>query len=550
MKKTKLFYGLTIINLIIPFGLTTCTSQNNFKQKEVKIKIFQTSDIHGWLMNSGSGQQDTYEYRLAYIANQINKARTDKQNYDDVLLVDGGDIYQGNVVSNKTNGNALRAYLDIMNYDAVCLGNHEFDWGVTQFAADKQATVPAYEIGDLSNDPDIPVLAANLYNADTNDHVDFTKQYSIVNKAGYKIALIGYIPDYSSDILEKRIAPYKIDDDIDNFTKIVQQVNSEEKPDLTIVVAHDEPKKIANKLSNQDVQFLTGGHDHKARTGIAKSSIPYMQADAFANGYATATITIKPNKEVICDEQDIQYFAIADDDKKIEMLYDNQDNVDSLDKDILNLSHIAWDSIKDAMTVELGFINQAISKKQKISGDEIATVAGNWITTLMKTAANTDIAFYNSGGIRTNFNIPSGQSTKTITTGDIYTMLPFNNSLLVYKLTPKQIANHIAKSYVNKNYGDQVSGLTYEYKTINEDEIEVVKLIISGKNVDINDESTVYSVCVSEYNATLQDSVFENIQPEKSEEQLVDNEAIINELKKQNNTLIDVDTSYRTKKIN
>jgi 2',3'-cyclic-nucleotide 2'-phosphodiesterase (5'-nucleotidase family) len=181
-----------------------------------------------------------------------------------------------------------------------------------------------------------------LYKANNpSEHVKFTKQYTIVNKVGYKIALIGYIPDYSLDILHKRIAPYKIDDDIDNFTKIVKQINSIEQPDLTIVVAHDKPQRLANKLFKQDVQFLTGGHDHNGRAGIAKSGIPYIQADAFANGYSTATITIKPNKEFICDEKDIEYIPITDDDEKIKLLYDNPENLNNLDKDILNLSHIS-----------------------------------------------------------------------------------------------------------------------------------------------------------------------------------------------------------------
>ena len=555
MKKPKLFLNFLLINFTIPFGICTCSNQNNINLKEVKIKIFETSDIHGWIMNTASGQEDTYEYRLSYIANQINKARADKQNYDDVLLIDGGDIYQGNVISNKTNGNALRAYLDIMKYDAVALGNHEFDWGVTDYCADKDATVPAYTIGNMSNDPNIPVLAANLYKAENpNEHVEFTKQYTIVNKAGYKIALIGYIPDYSSDILGKRIEPYKIDDNIDNFTKIIKQINNKEQPDVTIVVAHDEPEELANKLSNKDVQFLTGGHVHKGRAGIAKSSIPYIQADAMANGYATATITIMPNKTIVCSEQDVEYIPIANNIEKIKMLYDNQENVNNLDRDILNLSHIAWDSIKDDMMIKLGYIEQPISKKIKVPNDEIASVAGNWITTLMKAATNTDIAFYNSGGIRTNFDIPIGQSSRVITIGDIYSMLPFNNSLLVYKLTPKQIANHIAKSYVDSNYGDQVSGLTYEYKVINDNEIEVVKLMIGGKEVDINsnDKSDVYSVCFSEYNATLHDSVVENVIPEKIDKQLIDNETVIDQIKKQysDSQPITVDMTCRTKKIN
>ena len=71
----------------------------------------------------------------------MNEARADGQ-YDDVLLVDGGDLYQGMPVSNMSKGAAVIAALDAMDYDAVALGNHEFDWGVSEYCADADATLP------------------------------------------------------------------------------------------------------------------------------------------------------------------------------------------------------------------------------------------------------------------------------------------------------------------------------------------------------------------------------------------------------------------------
>ena len=90
------------------------------------IRVFETSDIHGYLLDTTGGEEDKFQYRLAYIAQVVNEARADGQ-YDDVLLVDGGDIYQGMPVSNMSMGAAMIAALDAMDYDAVALGNHEFD---------------------------------------------------------------------------------------------------------------------------------------------------------------------------------------------------------------------------------------------------------------------------------------------------------------------------------------------------------------------------------------------------------------------------------------
>lgn len=183
-----------------PYGQGRITIMKN--SEETRIAVYETSDIHGYLMDTSGGDENTFQYRLAYIAQVVNDARASEE-YDDVLLLDGGDIYQGMPVSNLTTGAALRAAFDAMDYDAAALGNHEFDWGVTAYCADEDATVPAYDIGGYAGDPDIPVLASNLYYADTGDRVDFTKDYVIVEKAGKRIAVIGYIDDYTMTIMSE-----------------------------------------------------------------------------------------------------------------------------------------------------------------------------------------------------------------------------------------------------------------------------------------------------------------------------------------------------------
>lgn len=99
------------------------------------LKLFETTDIHGYITDVSTYQEETFEYKLAYIANLVNQARANEA-YDDVILLDGGDIYQGTPHSDLTYGNYLRAAFDAMGYDAVALGNHEFDWDITKYAAD------------------------------------------------------------------------------------------------------------------------------------------------------------------------------------------------------------------------------------------------------------------------------------------------------------------------------------------------------------------------------------------------------------------------------
>ena len=87
---------------------------------ETRILVLETSDIHGWIMDASSGAESTFQYRGAYLAHIVNEARASDA-YDDVLLLDGGDLYQGCPVSNLLTGAPVRAFVDAMDYDAVSL---------------------------------------------------------------------------------------------------------------------------------------------------------------------------------------------------------------------------------------------------------------------------------------------------------------------------------------------------------------------------------------------------------------------------------------------
>ena len=512
------------------------------------IRVFETSDIHGYLLDNTAGEEAAFQYRLAYIAHVVNEARAGGQ-YDDVLLVDGGDLYQGMPASNMSKGAAVIAALDAMDYDAVALGNHEFDWGVSEYCADADATLPAYRIGDFAGDPEIPVLACNLYFADTQERVPFTKDYVIVEKAGLRVALIGYIPDYSITIMHEKIAPYVIKEDLSAFSRLVKEINDAERPDVTIVVAHADPVEVAAALSPEDVDLVTGGHTHEGIYGVAESGVPYIQSDCYAKGYASATIVIDGDGRVRIEEP--LYTSIITD---TEALFDTPENAGHLDPTVLTISHQAWDEIRDDMDEVLGYIDTPLEKEGYLGPRE--TSGGNWYTGMMLRAMASDgvvAAFYNGGGFRADITIPAGESRCDLTVGDVYAISPFNNFWMVYELTSEELARQIESAYLQGNFGDQMSGLTYTYinhGTKDQPDIEVVSITLSdGTEVDIHDSQTLYRVCTSSFSATLPGSVFEGKEPlYPLAEAPLDNLTLIHFLRQEardNEGYIAVDTSLR-----
>ena len=518
-------------------------------------EVFETTDVHGYLLDTSSGDESTFQYRLAYIANVVNNAKTAN---DGVLLFDSGDIYQGTPVSNLTYGNALRAAFDVMDYDAVSLGNHEFDWDVAKYAA-TDGTMAAYEIGEYKGDSDIPVLAYNLYDTGTTNRSSIVKDYTIVEKEGVKTAVIGYIPDYSMDIMAAKIAPYDIDEDYTKLNAKIDEVIEKEDPDIVMVLAHASPKGVAEAVDASKVDLVMGGHSHAVSYGKTEKGVTYIQGNCQAQGYATARILYNTKTGTV-EVQNPTY--VKNPDKTA--LYDTEKNAAHLDATVMAVSHAAWDAVKDEMEEVLGTVDQSITRRKNI-GNSTSTIAGNWLTGLMLDATkdlDTVIAFTNSGGIRCDLMMADGATTRDITVGDIYTITPFGNRLLTFDATGAEIAATVNNAFKNANYGDQFSGMVVTYVstpgTPSEDgrparDTKTVTSITldDGTVVDINDNTKTYRIVINEYCATLPGSVFENKTPVQNiNEAPIDNLSAIESLRKigeENDGKIPLDLTERCK---
>lgn len=497
---------------------------------EKRISVYETSDIHGKLVDISSGDKSTYQYRLAYMAKIFNDARNSGE-YADVLLVDSGDIYEGDVVSNLTEGAALRAALDLMKYDAVTLGSTDFDWDAS-YIMDGAASIPAYTLGEYNGNPSVPVLAADLYNKTNKRRTLTTKDYVVVDKGGCRIALIGYIPDYSSEVKSATMEQYEIHADLAEFSMRVKEINAAEHPDITIVVAHCASDVLANALDPNDVKLVMGGQTHKGIYGYADNGIAYMQAEGEAQGYAHATLVFKTDGTV-----KIEYMTTVSIVETPEDLYENSSNEGNFDPEMLTFTHAVMDQIADTMNEALGYIETSVEREGHISGP--STTAGNFITGLMleyMKDSGVVAAFHNGGGIGKDLIVPQGGMYQ-LSAGDIYAMTNLNYSLLIYELTGEELAQHLAKSFTNVDLGGQVSGLTYEYRnngTDTEPIIEIVSITLSdGTQVDIHDKTTKYKVCITNYCAKVSGSVFEGKKPLKAESEApVDNQSYISVLRK------------------
>lgn len=528
------------------------------------IKVFETTDVHGYITDVSSYKEDTFEYRLAYFSKIVNDARNNDA-YEDVLLLDTGDIYQGTPHSNLTYGAAMRAAYDQMDYDAAGLGNHEFDWDVKTYATDAKGTMAPYEIGSYKGDSDIPVLMSNLYYKDSGERVEFTQDYTIVDKGDYKVGIVGWADDYSADIKASQIAPYTIDDNREKLKELAEEVDK--KADIVVVLAHSDPKSIAEEMDPEVVDLVAGGHTHKNVNGTAENGIDYMQGNCYAYGYSTAEIKVNPEtKDVEVTTPEFKDISPKGGDHSY--LYYNNGNNTQLDPEVTKISQAAWDAVKGEMYEVLGTVDQSITRDFIDKANGTSSIAGNWLVDVMLAATkdqNTVAAFANRGGIRANLEMAESASSRDITVADIYTISPFGNRILTFAITGQQMAQQLERAliglnpeigidtdvaYQASNLGDQFAGITATYKVV-DGGIKVLSIMTDdGQMIDVNDTTKTYNVCVNEYCATLDGSVFKGMTPlVPMDEAPVDNLSTIAALREHRDTEglnIELDTTVHT----
>ena len=528
------------------------------------IKVFETTDVHGYITDVSSYKEDTFEYRLAYFSKIVNDARNNDA-YEDVLLLDTGDIYQGTPHSNLTYGAAMRAAYDQMDYDAVGLGNHEFDWDVKTYATDAKGTMAPYEIGSYKGDSDIPVLMSNLYYKDSGERVEFTQDYTIVDKGNYKVGIVGWADDYSADIKASQIAPYTIDDNREKLKELAEEVDK--KADIVVILAHSDPKSIAEEMDPEVVDLVAGGHTHKNVNGTAENGVDYMQGNCYAYGYSTAEIKVNPEtKDVEVTTPEFKDISPKGGDHSY--LYYNNGNNTQLDPEVTKISQAAWDAVKGEIYEVLGKVDQSITRDFIDKTNGTSSIAGNWLADMMLAATkdqNTVAAFANRGGIRANLEMAEGASSRDITVADIYTISPFGNRILTFAITGQQMAQQLERAliglnpeigidtdvaYQASNLGDQFAGITATYKVV-DGGIKVLSIMTDdGQMIDVNDTTKTYNVCVNEYCATLDGSVFKGMTPLVAmDEAPVDNLSTIAALREHRDTEglnIELDTTVHT----
>jgi len=222
-------------------------------EKEHRLTILHTNDVHSRLepfpMDGGKLQgQGGVAWRSAL----IRKIRSEQEH---VLLLDAGDIFQGTPYFNLYKGEPEIKALTMMGYDAVTMGNHDFDAGVEGFAAQLPHA-------------GFPVLTAN-YDFTATALEGKTQPFTVIKKGGLKIGIFGLGIQLKGLVPDDAFGKTKYLEPVQVARTVASRLKKREGCDMIICLSHlgyeySHPKVSDTILAKEteDIDLIIGGHTH------------------------------------------------------------------------------------------------------------------------------------------------------------------------------------------------------------------------------------------------------------------------------------------------
>lgn len=254
---------LAVCAVVFVLTLNACTHK---RPEQVTLKVLATTDIHGALFPYDFVNKKETKFSLAQVCGYVEQQRANKK--QQVLLLDNGDILQGQPVVYYSNfedtvqQHVCARAMNFMQYDAATVGNHDIE--------------PGHEVYDrLVDEFQFPWLAANAVK--NSDKTPYFKPYTVVNKGGVRVAVLGLITPAIPKWLPENIwSGMHFEPMVQSAQKWLKVIEEEENADLVIGLFHSgvgdgqkSEKGVTEQASKLVAQSVVGldmiicGHDHR-----------------------------------------------------------------------------------------------------------------------------------------------------------------------------------------------------------------------------------------------------------------------------------------------
>ena len=388
------------------------------------LTIYYVNDTHG----SYNRDTDRNEGGMAYISSYLKSKRD--ADADNTVVLSGGDMFQGGFESNETHGQIMMDAMNEIGFDAMVLGNHEFDWG--------EEYIRSFDEG-LNCD----IISANtFYSNDNVSRPEWVKPYKIVEKNNLKIGIIGGAELNMGSHVTGSIADSFYFPRANSYIKeysTLLRINHQ--CDIIIAAFHDagfsgyegEPTQFADltqidtATNRKYVDAMFFAHDHLRKEGVY-NGVPYLEAGCNGINIGELTFSIKSTgtySEILSSDTEIKWAtstcktydpAFSSIDNKYQYLIDEGNEV------IYNFS-------------------------QDYSSDEFTDVVCEsmlWYVNANPTYFNNttvSVASHNAGGVRAD--VDKGEFKYK----DFIKAFPFDNFLCIQRCSQSNISNYNSYDY-------------------------------------------------------------------------------------------------------
>lgn len=380
-----------------------------------------------------------------------------------VMLVDAGDAVQGTMLFTLFGGEVEQKLLNHLGYDIQILGNHEFDNGIERLAANLRNAQPV-------------VLSTN-YDVDSTALRGLIRPYYVREIDGKKVGFIAINIEPAGLIDYANWKGLRYLDGYDAANAMAWYLKHIEKVDRVVAITHigwDDPNGLNDQQlasRSKDIDVIIGGHSHTLLnpapyvSNAAGDSVLVVQTGSKGRWLGQVDIDLSENGSASSKLYKLTASKNKPDEAIEAIISPYRQKADSVGA--VKIGRAAIDFPQDSQQL-LNLLSDFVASR----GEEIS-------------GANIDIAIMNKGGIR------NGLSKGSITKGDIMTMLPFDNKIVVLELNGKDLLENI-EIMCSQNGQGVSSGVYISYGA----DLKPISATIDGKPVE---PDRIYRVATISY---------------------------------------------------
>ena len=390
--------------------------------------IIHTNDVHGRIVEEKGVIGD------AKLAAVIDEERAKNPS---TLVVDAGDAFQGLPISNSSKGEERAKILNEIGYDAMAVGNHEFDFGLDE----------AKKYKEILN---FPLLSSNTYINGARLFEASTIVDKDKNVVGDEFVVIGVTtPETATKTHPKNVQGVTFTDPISEVNKVIDEIEARATAEGKtyknyVVLAHlgvdtttpiewrgstlAEELSKNSKLKGKRVTVIDG-HSHTVQSTTYGDNVTYNQTGSYLNNIGK--ITYQAN-QLLGNPQQISAAStknVVPNAKVAAMVQKIKEQYDAENAKI----------VRDNSPVELNGQRENVRVRETNLGNVVADALYEYGQTGF--SHKTDLAVTTGGGLRETI-----AKDKPITKGNVIAVLPFGNTISQIKVTGQNIADMFAKS--------------------------------------------------------------------------------------------------------